>query len=119
MASRVLHWYIAGSLSETGVVGANVSDEYTLDRNYSPGRLHLRLKEAPAPDGEPCTIDINDDGESIFPEDKPIITTTEEIYRNWSNKVMAKDSVITLDIDQISPKTSGKDLTVELELEEA
>ena len=119
-ADRVLTWYIPGFLSETGVVGSNVSTEYTLDQNYVPGRLHIRLKEKPSPDGEPCTIDINDDGESIFPQtQKPILTTDEVTYISFAGGTLAKDSVITLDIDQVSPKVTGKDLTVELELNKA
>lgn len=112
-------WYIPGVLSETGVVGTNIDREFILDKDYKAGRLILRLKTPPAPGGTPCQIDINDDGESIFPDEKPFIASSSREYIGWSDKVMAKDSVITLDIDQVSPTTPGKDLTIQLELEEA
>ena len=111
-------WYIPGVLSETGVVGSNIDKEYIMDRDYMPSVLHLRLKTLPEPDGEPLTIDINCDGESIFPNEKPILVRGDEDYKDWTNKVLKKDSVVTLDIDQVSPTTPGKDLTVQLDLEE-
>jgi len=120
----LLNWYIAGVLSETGVVGSNVGTEYTLDKNYRPSRLLLRFKTAPAADGEPLTVDINEkkfgytERESIFPNEKPSIASEEAEFKGWSDKVLQKSSVISLDIDQVSPTTPGKDLTVQLDLEE-
>lgn len=119
-----LTWYIAGVLSETAVVGANISTEYTLDKDYQPVRLLLRLKTKPAPSGTPLTVDINEkkfgytERESIFPDQKPSIASEEAEFKGWSEQVLQKDSVISLDIDQVSPTTPGKDLTVQLDLEE-
>lgn len=123
--NMILTWYIPGVLSETGIVGSNISTEYTLDKDYRPARLLLRLKTVTAADGEPLIVDINEkkfgytERESIFSDDKPSIASEEAEFKGWSNKVLQKDSVISLDIDQVSPTTPGKDLTVQFDLEEA
>lgn len=121
----ILTWYISGVLSQTGVVGSNYGMEYTLDKDYRPIRLLLRVKTKPDPSGTPLTVDINEkkfgytDRDSIFPDQKPILVTEDAEYNGWSEKVLQKDSVISLDIDQVSPTTPGEDLSVQLDLEEA
>lgn len=117
----ILTWHIPGVLSETGVVETNTGVEYTLDRDYVPVRVLLRLKKAGASD-EFCTVDINDDGVSIFDINPTIgqgLLSTSWTAFDDALTVLEKDSVITLDIDSISEKTSGSDLTVQLDLIEA
>ena len=121
MADRILIWHIPGVLSETGVAESNTGVEYTLDKDYTPERVVLRLKTAAASSGSPCTIDINDDGASIFDINPTIgqgLTTV--VCGSFASGLtfMKKDSVITLDIDQVSSITSGSDLTVQLDLKE-
>ena len=121
MADLILTWHIPGVLSETGVVDSNTGIEYTLDKNYSPDRVILRLKTVGASDGASCTIDINDDGVSIFDVNPTIGQGLSEVV--WSSfddalTYLKKDSVVTLDIDQVSGKLSGADLTVQLDLVE-
>ncbi|KKM85257.1 hypothetical protein LCGC14_1290900 [marine sediment metagenome] len=121
MADLILTWHIPGVLSETGVAESNTGVEYTLDKDYVPERVILRLKTAAASSGTPCTIDINDDGSSIF-DVNPTIGQglTEVVWDSFASSLikMKKDSVITLDIDQISSTTYGRDLTVQLDLKE-
>jgi len=125
----ILTWHVTGTLSQTDVVREKFGPEYTLDKDYKPVRLILRLKEAPAASGASLTVDVNvrntrtDDPVSIFQTDKPWLgyDNTEIIYEGeglFTNKLLTKDSVITLDIDQVSPANPGKDLTVQLDLEE-
>lgn len=124
MADRVLTWFIKGVLSATGVVGSNVSNTYILDRDYVPEKVYLTLKTAGADDSG-CKIDINDDGTSIFPDSarQPVIGQgrTEAEWSTFlsSQTRLLKKSLITLDIDSVSTKTSGSDLSVELWLTEA
>jgi hypothetical protein len=117
MADRILVWYIPGVLSNN-VEGINISTEYTLDKDYVPVRVTLRQKEAQS--GEPNVFDINDDGVSLFGDVKPSINQglkdTEWTVFASNLTVIQKDSVITLDADQISGATPGKDLTVQLDL---
>jgi len=120
MSDRVLTWHIPGVLSNN-VEGTNVSTEFTADDNYVPVRVLLRQKVAQ--DGVNNIIDINDDDVSIFSTIKPAltkgITSTEWAQFNGSLTYIAKDSVITLDVDQVSGTTPGSDLTVQLELNKA
>jgi len=120
MSDRVLNWHIAGVLSNN-VEGANVSTEFVADKDYMPVRVILRQKTAQA--GDANIIDINDDGVSIFGDIKPTlnqgITSTEFGVFESSRMLIEKDSVITLDVDQVSGTTPGADLTVQLDLVEA
>jgi len=116
----VLTWYIHKVLSNN-VVGTNVSTEYVLDDDYVPVRCIVRQKEAQG--GEPTIIDINDDGTSIFGDVKPpvnqgIVDTDWDVFVKTLT-VMEKDSVITLDVDQVSGTIPGSKLTVHLELDKA
>jgi hypothetical protein len=117
MADRVLTWHIAGTLSNN-VQGTNVSTEYVLDDDYLPVRVILRQKVAQS--GDATLVDINDDGTSIFrvqPAVNQGLLSAEWNVFDSALTVMNKDSVITLDIDQVSSTTPGEDLTVQLELE--
>jgi len=120
MSDRVLTWHIAGVLSDN-VEGTNVSTEFTADDNYVPVRVLLRQKSAQA--GVNNIIDINDDGVSIFSTIKPALTqgilSTDWRVFNSSLTYIEEDSVITLDVDQVSGTTPGSDLTVQLELNKA
>jgi len=107
MADRVLTWHIPGALSNN-VQGTNVSTEYVADEDYVPAKCRLRQKEAQS--GDPNIIDINDDGVTIFSE-RPMVSQgllkgAEGVFDSTLTFI-AKDSVITLDIDH---------LTVQLEL---
>lgn len=123
MADRVLTWHISGALSETGVVGTNVSTEFTLDRDYQAEKVLLRLKTEGEDDNGGClAIDINDDGTSIFdlvPALNSHVQSGETTGFDNALEVMEKDSVITLDVDEICQKIAGEDLTVELFLNAA
>lgn len=126
MADEILHWHIAGVLSETGVVDTDVhGDAYRLDKDYKVLDTWLRVKTAPqGKGGLGIQIDINDDGTSIYGEDKePVLpdNTGETTCDTFSSKnlVLRKESIITLDVDRVGEEYSGKDLVVELYLEEA
>ncbi len=116
MADRVLTWYIAGVLSNN-IEGINVSTEYVLDQDYIPVRVCLRQKMPQT--GDATIIDINDDGQSIFylhPAINQGLLSSEGDVFDSGLTVMKKDSVVTLDVDQVSETTPGNDLTVQLEL---
>ena len=117
MADRVLVWYIPGVLSEN-VQGVNVSTEFVLDDDYAPGRVLLRQKEAQS--GDATIIDINDDGTSIFSLrpaiNQGLLETEWDVFDSTITR-LEKDSVITLDVDQVSGTKPGKSLTVQLELD--
>jgi hypothetical protein len=117
MADRILTWFIPGVLSNN-VEGTNASIEYVADEDYRPVVTLMSQKEAQA--GEANVIDINDDGVSIFGDIKPslnqgVLTSEFDVFSS-SLAYIAKGSVITLDIDQISGTTPGSSLTVHLEL---
>ncbi len=122
MADRIFSWHEPGVMSETNVVGTNTKEAYTTDKDYVPERVILRLKTPGATDGDSLTIDINDDGVSIF-DVNPTIGQglTEMIVTSFKSTLVQinKDSVLTLDIDQVSGTTPGNDLTVQLDLAEA
>ncbi len=119
MADDRLTWHVPGVMSETDVVDVNTGTQYTLDAGYVPERVILRLKTPGATDGDALTIDINDDGASIF-DVNPTIGQglTEVIVTSFKTTLisMKKDSLVTLDIDQVSGTTPGNDLTVQLDL---
>ena len=120
MADRTLTWFVKGVLSNS-VVGQNVAESYVLDDDYVPVRVHLTLGSAA--DGElPLVIDINLDGSTIFGT-KPSIGQgflTQQAFGVFLSSLttMDKDSVVTLDVDQV-PSTPGSDMTVSLELDRA
>ena len=66
-------------------------------------------------------VDINDDGTSIFGTPKPTLSDAQTGIE-WSafagaRQLLEKDSVITLDVDEVSSVTAGEDLTVQLDLD--
>ena len=123
MSDRVIRWHIAGVLSETGVVDTNVmGDSHRADKDYRPINTYLRVKTAPK--GTGIQVDINDDGTSIFGTNQdpflPDNTTEIECNTFVSPDVVIKEgSIITLDIDYVGDEYAGKDLVVELYLDEA
>jgi len=111
-------WYIHKVLSNN-VVDTNASTPYVLDEDYVPVRVVLRQKTAQG--GDPTIIDINDDGVSIFDDLKPSLNQGIENSEvdNFAQALtfLAKDSVITLDVDQVSGTVPGERLMVQLELD--
>ncbi len=126
MADKVLRWHIPGVLSETGVVDTDVhGDAYQLDRDYVVLDTWLRIKTVPKGEGGlGIQVDINDDGTSIYGEgQEPVLpdNTQETTCNTFSSKrlVLEEGSVITIDVDRVGGKYAGKDLVVELYLENA
>ena len=116
---RILHWHIAGILSETGVEDTDVEgNAYRIERDYRVVDTWVRVKRAPMGDTG-IQIDINDDGTSIYSTEPVIPSGSQEITSNaFSTQALLKGSVITLDVDQVGSGYTGKDLVVELYLEE-
>ena len=117
-----LTWYIAGELSERDVKGPDRGMIYRLDRDYFPKRVFMACRGLTT--GVPLIIDINDDGTSIFTDGvrasvSPVRGTSETTHFGTAKTRILKDSLITLDVDQVSPISSGRELTVQLELEPA
>jgi hypothetical protein len=120
MADLELRWFIKGVLSETGVKGVEVEGIYRLkdDQDYIPEKVFMHTKTDTT--GSPIIIDINDDGISIFPAvNRPQLSNDSEVmWETFDPVVMRGDSIITLDIDQVSGTVPGEDLTVILYLNE-
>lgn len=111
-----LRWYIDGNIARTKTY---VGGGHILDANYRPVKVNLMARVA-GEGTDNTVIDINDDGESIF-DARPALPNemTEKTWVTIPNQKMLKGSLVTLDIDQISSQDTCRDLTVELELEEA
>ena len=112
MADRVLRWHIKGVLSEKGAKDTDVEGQaHRLDRDYVPTNTWLRVKRASqGTNGTGITIDINDDGESIYEENPTLpYDTLSETCRAFSGGVMVKGSIITLDVDKVGSLYAGKD----------
>ena len=110
----ILRWYIEGGISR---VKTEVGGKHKLDKDYTPVRVNMMVRVVGS--GSTSTIiDINDDGTSIF-NDRPALMAThsEKTWATIPRKTLRKDSIITLDIDQIPDQQGARDLTVELELE--
>jgi len=113
-------------LSETGVEDTDVEGQaHRLDRDYIPTDTWLRVKRASQGlRGTGITVDINDDGVSIFEDGQEANlpdNSTEDTCNTFSSPdlVLKEGSVITLDIDQVGEEYAGEDLVVELYLDKA
>jgi len=117
----ILRWHIPGVLSETGVVNTDVQgNAYRLDADYVPDEVWIRVKTASqGVSGTGITLDINDDGVSIFRQNPSLPDNTQSITCNtFQPGVLLEGSVITLDVDSVGKEYAGNDLTVELSLAE-
>ena len=98
--------------------GASQRETYRLDREYTPVRAWVHLDRAPT--GVPLIIDLNVDGVSIFTL-RPIVQAQETDLEEdaFASVQFNRDSLVSLDIDQVGGGEQGKGMTVGLELEEA
>jgi len=115
MADRVIRWFIEG---DQGGIKQALGGTYIMDADYYPVSVHLSLNEA-TKGTRPLKVDITDDGESIF-DDKPAIVAnqTDKVWTTIPREVIREESIIKLNRDQVANINPGKDLTVELFLEE-
>lgn len=111
---RVLTWHIAGSFEP----GTGLRETYRLDRDYIPVRAWVHLKTAPT-GSSPLVVDINVNGTSIFAVRPSLQTDTDWEEAAFASVGFGKDDLVTMDVDQVGSKESGRDMTVGLELEEA
>ena len=110
----ILRWYIDGGISRTKT---EVGGKHKLDRDYDSVRVTMMVRVVGS--GSTSTIiDINDDGTSIF-TNRPALASThpEKTWTSFKGNTLRKDSIITLDVDQIPNLQGPRDLTVEFELE--
>ncbi len=118
---RVLHWHIDGVLSESGVEDTDVhGNAFQMERNYRTVNTWGRVKSV-ATGATGIQFDINVDGVSIFTTPPTIPSGSQEITSNAfisDGLTLLEGSVITLDVDQVGSGYPGKDLVVELYLEE-
>ena len=112
MADKILRWYIDGNITRSKF---EVGGSYTLDADYAPEwvQMHVRV----VGNGGSMILDINDDGTSIF-TNQPALTEyqTDKKWTTITGTAMRKDSIVTLDIDQVYSQDTARDLTVELGL---
>ncbi len=111
---RTLTWHVPNGLS----VGAGQRETYRLDGDYNPVRVWVHLKTAPTGSSE-LILDINVDGESIFVLRPMVQNNKDTDFDTFNNVQFGKDSLVSLDIDQVGSKEPGADMTVGIELEEA
>lgn len=116
MARRVLTWFIESPGFVTGDTVAGVPS-YILDDKYEAIRVVLHAQQAPGVGG--AVIDIKADGVSLFDTSNyptlPNASTTHftESFAKTLNK-LSMDTVVTV---HIRSGSTGKGLTVSLELE--
>lgn len=114
---RLFTWHLSGTVQ----VGTSQQETYRLDRDYpGPVRAWVHLDRAPTGDA-PLIIDINVNGSSIFTL-RPTIQTqetdlVEDTPQAFTAVAFSKDGLLTLDVDQVGSKESGRGMTVGLELE--
>ena len=109
---RTLIWHKEGAVGP----GTDIGEAYRLDGSYNPVRLWVRLKTAVG-GANALILDVNVDGTSIFALRPTMLKGATEIEEDaFASVQFSKDSVVTLDVDQIGD-TSG--MTVGLELDEA
>lgn len=116
---KIIRWYIDGSISRAKTW---VGGTYRMEADYRPVAIHQSVRETGAIT-RPQLIDINVDDESIFTDqnNRPAMLPYQN-YKTWTtipDTVIREGSIVTLDIDQVFEETPCRDLTVELELEEA
>ena len=123
MADRILRWHVPGVLSETGVVDTDGQGQaHRLDRDYRVLDTWVRVKLASqGVGGTGITIDINDDGTSIYRsghEANLPDNTLEATVNTFSSPglVLVEGSIITLDVDKVGTEFAGEDLVAELYL---
>lgn len=113
MADRTLRWYIEGNISRAKT---EVGGTFKLDADYRPVRVNMSARIAGS--GSPSlTIDILDDGVSIFSDRPALLGMTEKTWTTIPGDTIREDSIITLDIYGIDAESHSRDITVELELE--
>ena len=98
-------------------VGTSQQETYRLDGDYNPVRAWVHVEGSPT--GAELMVDINVDGVSIFAYRPRLQDGTDTDETVFSTAQMNKDSLISMDIDQIGSKEPGRAMTVGLELEEA
>ena len=112
MSDLSLRWFIKGVLSESGVVGTEIQGVYRTPDNvdYQLDRVYLRQRIKP--EGTPTIIDINDDGVSLFTYNPQLNGFQDKMWTTCNDTVIEGGSIISLDIDSVSPTICGEDLTV-------
>ncbi|KKN67787.1 hypothetical protein LCGC14_0458200 [marine sediment metagenome] len=118
--NRILTWHFPGPLTDIrGLVEpgvrADAGAEFVADQDYLPVALRILVKTAAV--AGLLTVDINDDGTSIFDTAPSVGADRNQadvsLFKN--DPTIKEGSVITLDFDAIP--VGAVDLTVHLELE--
>lgn len=107
---RTLTWHLP-----VVAVGKGQRETYRLDGAYNPVRAWVHTDVAPTV--RDLILDINVDGESIFSERLTLQDETDADTADFASVQLGRDSLITLDIDQVGGEAIG--MTVGLEMEEA
>jgi len=108
--------YLNWNIASPSVTGTR-PERFRLDKAMRPVAVWMYAVTEPL--GQPLTIDINDDGISILSINAALPAGVNESRTTGiSSQRMEKNSVITLDIDQLGSGEMGKDITVQLDLVE-
>lgn len=105
---------VAGTLS---VLADAPGAAYYLQTPFAAAIDEVRVHVGTAPTTQAVIVDVNDDGTTVFTTqaNRPTIaaTTTDATSGAADGGAnVAKDSVITVDVDQVGTGTAGSDLTV-------
>ena len=95
--------------------GSSQGETYRLDGSYNPVRVWAHVEVVPTI--KELILDINVDGESIFTERLKLQDDKDADTADFANVQFSKDSLVSLDVDQVGG--DPRDMTVGLELEEA
>lgn len=107
---RTLTWHLS-SLAP----GSGQRETYRLDGPYNLARAWVHVDAAPTL--KELIVDINVDGVSIFTVPLRIQDDKDADTADFASVQLSKDSLISLDVDQVGGDPRGA--TVGLELEEA
>lgn len=93
---------------------------FRLSAEYYPVEVRLYVDRVPL--GSAVVVDINDDGTSLFSYRPQVDQDTnykrQTVFNEAGRAKIAKNSVLTMDVDQVGSRYGGSGLTVELDLEE-
>jgi hypothetical protein len=104
--------------TRTGALTAPTTNQCAYFRAGYKCRIdEVQVHVGTAPTGQDLIVDVNDDGATIFTTqgNRPTITAGANDDTSAAadgGTAIAKDSVITIDVDQVGSGTAGSDLTV-------
>ncbi len=116
--SKTLTWFLSGQVAE----GTAQGPAFRLDADYRVTRIWMSAKTGPS--GSNLIVDINQDGTSLFASHttNPCIvkgnTEMDDHDISYTLGHLSDGGVVTLDVDAAGNGEPGRDLTVQIDLDE-